>query len=103
MIDDKDPFIKAIWLHYTYFLMLNCSSYRKDSETLQMDVLVRLYPDEIRALLVASSMMSKLPYSMIISLFIILTKAQMDEQQKRQSCSTGQNTSMSVLQVVASV
>ena len=51
MIDDKDPFIKAIWLHYAYFL-----PHAELQQTVQMALLVCLHPDEIRALLVASSL-----------------------------------------------
>ena len=58
LIDDKDPFIKAICLHYTYFLPhAELQQLQKGfRETLQMELLVCLYPDEIRALLVASSL-----------------------------------------------
>ena len=58
VIDDKDPFIKAIWLHYAYFLPhAELQQLQKGfRETLQMELLVCLHPDEIRALLVASSL-----------------------------------------------
>ena len=57
-IDDRETFIKAIWLHYPHFLPHSeLQQLQKGfGETLQMEILVCLYPEEIRALLVSSSL-----------------------------------------------
>ena len=73
LIDDKDPFIKAIWLHYTYFLPhAELQQLQKGfRETLQMELLVCLYPDE---------MMSRLPSFTITLMFSIPNKAPTAEE-----------------------
>ena len=57
-IDDKSTLINAIWLHYTFFQPhAELQELRKGfQDTLQMELLVCLYPDDIRSLLCACTM-----------------------------------------------
>ena len=56
-------------------------------ETLQMELLVCLHPDEIRALLVASSLYDvKAAFFHDHFVVSILNKVRMDKQQKKQPC-----------------
>ena len=55
-IEHKFQLLNAIWLHYTFFeVHAELQQFRKGfRETLQMEVLLSNYPEEIRALLVSS-------------------------------------------------
>lgn len=54
-LDDKSTLINAIWLHYTFFQPhAELQQLRKGfRDTLQMELLICLYPDEVRSLLCA--------------------------------------------------
>lgn len=56
-ISDRDLFVKAIWLHYVFFLPhAELEQLRKGlRETLQIELVAILHPDEVRSFLVASS------------------------------------------------
>ena len=57
VISDRDLFVKAIWLHYVFFLPhAELEQLRKGMrETLQLELVAILHPHEIRSFLVASS------------------------------------------------
>ena len=54
-IDDKSTLLNAIWLHYTFFQPhAELQQLRKGfRDTLQMELLICLHPDEVRSLLCA--------------------------------------------------
>ena len=56
-LDDKSTLINAIWLHYTFFNPhAELQQLRKGfRDTLQMELLICLYPDEVRCLLFPST------------------------------------------------
>lgn len=56
-LSDKDALIKAIWLHYMYFLPLaELQQLRKGlRETLQLEILFCIHPEDMFGFLVASS------------------------------------------------
>ena len=57
-IDDKSTLINAIWLHFTFF-PAPCRATAAEKgfrDALQVELLVCLYPDEIRSLLCACTM-----------------------------------------------
>ena len=71
-LSDKDPLIKAIWLHYVYFLPHSeLEQLRKGlRETLQLETLFCLYSDEMFSLLVASSDFNVTPQFLLDSFAI---------------------------------
>ena len=56
-VDDIHTFVNCIWLHYTFFKPhAELQQLRKGfRETLQMELLICLHPDEVKSLLYASS------------------------------------------------
>ena len=56
-ISNRDELIKSIWLHYVFFLPhAELDQLRKGlRETLQLEILVILHPNEMRSFLVAST------------------------------------------------
>ena len=70
-IDDKDTFVKAIWLHYTFFEPhAELQQLRKGfRDTLQMELLICLHPDDVRCLLLPSPMFNVTP-SFILEAFV---------------------------------
>ena len=62
-LSDRDELFKSIWLHYTFFVPLaEIQQLRKGlRETLQVELLTALYPDEMHSFLVGSSMFDVTP------------------------------------------
>lgn len=72
-LSDKDPLIKAIWLHYVHFLPLSeLQQLRKGlRETLQLEVLCCVHSDMMFTFLVGSSNFSVTPQFLLDS-FVVL-------------------------------
>ena len=58
--DDIDMLVNCIWLHYTFFKP-HVELRKGFRETLQMELLICLHPDEVKSVLYASSLFDVTP------------------------------------------
>lgn len=69
---DKSAFVNASWLHYTFFQPhAELQQLRKGfRDTLQMELLICLHPDDVRSLLVPSTLFNVTPVFLLESFIV---------------------------------